>query len=659
MGGQGIVYRAHDTRLDIPVALKVPKETFARHPTVHEEFIREAQIGAQIGVQAKHPSICRIYACEFFDDIPHLVMEYVPGETLSSFSKVGWMAPGPKEAVEVVEQLARALAAFHACDFSPLHRDIKPGNVRLTRERKPVLIDFGLALRLNSRTDLQVPSGRPVGTLLYMSPEQMLPGRAPIGPASDVYSLGAILYELLTGRPPLEFKDPSDAIDKILGEEPKPPSQKKRKVSQSLDQICLKALAKEPRNRYQSMQEFAEALHGADFSPSGGTNVKQTRPPLKRDSIRFAFAGYGEIAPADLEGQNRLFLDVGNDLRPGVIDHHQTVGAGATARLVAQRTDLIDAAVAPGGADDFTIVLHQAPDLDCVVSAYLAIEYLTTRTLPKDIDELCAYVDRADAGHPVMWDESPFTLYAAQQHILARVAQSGDWQRAVKEGLTLVDYVLKTSMARKASVDSVDAFDCPGLFSQDDRDAVTEDANRYVHKLNDSRTNARVARLRLPAQFGPDKEVDALLVRDVQNATDPQRVQYFKIWARGDTKRSANGQGFQALSVYSHLDGTNPPRCILSVTPGSQASLRGLGQELDKAEELARIKKHKFDDRKVDPVTGKMTEFRAGYNNADPWYDGRSHSFTIIDSPRRGTVLSADEIEQIFLDFGKAQARPL
>src|SRR5207249_6727804 len=118
-----------------------------------------------------------------------------------------------------------------------------------------------------------------------------------------------------------------------------------------------------------------------------------------------------------------LFLDVGNGLRPGVIDHHQLVAAaGSATGLVLNRLDLIDAAVAPGGADAFAVVLHRDPDLDCIASAYLAVAYLTTGALPPGADLLARYVDRVDAGETCLARDRKYTLYAAQRRLLVRPA---------------------------------------------------------------------------------------------------------------------------------------------------------------------------------------------------------------------------------------------
>jgi hypothetical protein len=153
-------------------------------------------------------------------------------------------------------------------------------------------------------------------------------------------------------------------------------------------------------------------------------------------------------------------------------------------------------------------------------------------------------------------------------------------------------------------------------------------------------------------------QAETLLVRDVQNLDDPQRCMYFKDWARSDGEHCPNRKGFIGLSVFMSEGPRSVRRCILSVTRDSGASLRGLGTLLDRAESERRAEVHGSDDRVTDPATGAARSPRPGYDNADPWYDGRAHGYTIVDAPRSGTLLTADEIEAIFVRFGDAATAP-
>jgi hypothetical protein len=339
--------------------------------------------------------------------------------------------------------------------------------------------------------------------------------------------------------------------------------------------------------------------------------------------------------------------------------------ASAT-RLVLSRPDLIDCVVAPRRLEDdpFTLVLHEFPDLDSTAAAFLAVEYLATGRFPKGADLLALYVDRVDEGYPGMSLDRPFTLYAAYQELVTRlsaddsVPAAAQWIRSMTEGLRLVGYVVEQAGRTGVPLEEVDAFACPGLFRVEEREAVREDIRRYEHKLADPRCLARTAVLRLPGRSREPEEVEALLVRDVQNADDPERCVFFKDWARTDARRSASRKGFVALAVFMSEGAKLTRRCILSVTPDSRASLRGLGALLDQAEGRRRAELYAVDDRVRDRATGAVLPPRPGYGNADPWYDGRAHGYTIVDSPRRGTVLTADEIEAVFLEFGACTEPP-
>ncbi len=384
------------------------------------------------------------------------------------------------------------------------------------------------------------------------------------------------------------------------------------------------------------------------------------RPLVGRDALRFAFVGMGDHAPPDGGPGDRLYLDTGNDLRPGVIDHHQlTAYNGSTTGLVLVHPELIDGAVVPRRRrdDPFTLIVHEQPDLDCVASAYLAAAYLTTHSFPGGAEALGHYVDKVDEGLLGLTLSNPLALYAAYSRLADNLGTDAGksnperWRAGVEGGMRLIDHVLAEVRGGKA-LPEVDAFTCPGLLGDEDRQAVRDDIQRYGRKLLDPRTRARQARLRLPGQYGGQTVVEALLVRDVQNADDPERVLFFKDWARSDARRAGNGRGFVALSVFMTESARQARRCVLSVVPDSGAALRGLGTLLDQAEADRRRHLYGVDDRAIDPATGAARVPRPGYANADPWYDGRAHGFTIVDAPRGGTLLTADEIEAIFLRFG-------
>ena len=182
---------------------------------------------------------------------------------------------------------------------------------------------------------------------------------------------------------------------------------------------------------------------------------------------------------------------------------------------------------------------------------------------------------------------------------------------------------------------------------------IVDDQKRYEAKLINPNSKPKTLKLRLHSDLGGSEIVDSLLVRDVQNQNDKDRVIFFKDWARTDSTRAPDKNGFVALSVFHSAEQGVNARCIISVRPDSNLNLRGLGALLEKAESEKRKNHfHGIDDRVTDLVSGKPKTPRTGYSNSDPWYDGRGHGFTIIDTPRDGTFLSPEEIEDILIKYG-------
>jgi formylglycine-generating enzyme required for sulfatase activity/serine/threonine protein kinase len=258
-GGMGTVYLARDTRLDRRVALKVC--LLSEDPEALERFRREAKAAAAL----RHPNLCPVYEYDVRDGVPYLVMAYIEGPTLAG--RLDERGPLPqREAAQLVRRLALAMHEAHR--HGVIHRDLKPSNVALDERGEPVILDFGLA-RQGAVADARLTrTGWALGTPDYMAPEQVRGDLAAIGPACDVYSLGIILYELLTGDVP--FHGPLPAlVAQTLFEEPTPPSQKRPDLDPRLEAVCLQALAKEPARRHADMVAFAAALEQA--APGGDT----------------------------------------------------------------------------------------------------------------------------------------------------------------------------------------------------------------------------------------------------------------------------------------------------------------------------------------------------------------------------------------------------
>jgi serine/threonine protein kinase len=245
-GGMGIVYQARQTELDRIVALKMIRTGVEAGPEERARFRVEAQAVASLS----HPNIIQIYDCGESSGMPYLAMEFAEGGSLAQRLQNTMLEPA--EAAALVAILARAVQFVHDRDI--LHRDLKPGNVLLTGHGVPKLADFGLAKRLDQDQGLTRPQAV-LGTASYMAPEQAR--HEAIGPLVDVYALGAILYELLTGRPPFRGETREMTIHQLLFEEPVAPCRLKSDADPLLEAICIKCLEKNPGLRYQSASALA------------------------------------------------------------------------------------------------------------------------------------------------------------------------------------------------------------------------------------------------------------------------------------------------------------------------------------------------------------------------------------------------------------------
>ncbi len=250
-GGMGIVFRARHVRLKRPVALKMLLAGAYAAPHERARFQREAEAVAGL----RHPNIVQVYDVGDCDGRPYFTMEYVEGGSLAH--QLAGVPQPAREASQLVVTLAAAVHAAHARGI--VHRDLKPGNVLLADDGTPKVTDFGLARRQDDGAGLTHP-GDALGTPSYMAPEQARGRPDSVGPATDIYGLGAILYELLTGRPPFRAATAAETVHQVISQEPAPPSWLNDQVPHDLETICLKCLDKEPSRRYGTATELAGDL---------------------------------------------------------------------------------------------------------------------------------------------------------------------------------------------------------------------------------------------------------------------------------------------------------------------------------------------------------------------------------------------------------------
>jgi WD40 repeat protein/serine/threonine protein kinase len=253
-GGMGTVYRAHDPHLDREVALKVPRldPLWDDRALAVQRFLREARAAAGV----RHPHVCPIYDAGEQAGVPYVVMAFIQGPNLSGLLRPEGLEP--RLASKLVSKVALGLEAVHAQGI--IHRDLKPGNILLDAAGEPLVTDFGLACLRQEQKPLTV-YGVLLGTPGYMAPEQVSPQAGPLGPWTDIYSLGVVLYQLLTGRTPF-VESGFTLLYQIGHEKPPPPSQFRAGLDPALEAIVLKALAQRPEDRFASAGQFSEALEG-------------------------------------------------------------------------------------------------------------------------------------------------------------------------------------------------------------------------------------------------------------------------------------------------------------------------------------------------------------------------------------------------------------
>ncbi|HWH27528.1 MAG TPA: Stk1 family PASTA domain-containing Ser/Thr kinase, partial [Mycobacteriales bacterium] len=297
-GGMAEVHRGVDVRLGRDVAVKVLRADLARDPSFQSRFRREAQAAASLNA----PSIVAVY--DTGEDgppearVPYIVMEHVEGQTLRDVLVDGGRLM-PERALEITADICGALDVAHRAGI--VHRDIKPGNVMLTPAGEVKVMDFGIARAAADTSVTMTQTAAVIGTAAYLSPEQARGEH--VDARSDLYSTGCLLYELLTGAPPFTGDSPVAVAYQHVREDPDPPSTYDPSISADVDAVVLKAMAKNPANRYQSALEMREDLLRA----AGGQAVLAT--PVMDAPTTLAPAAV--VAPAPRDQRSRRGLAYG------------------------------------------------------------------------------------------------------------------------------------------------------------------------------------------------------------------------------------------------------------------------------------------------------------------------------------------------------------
>lgn len=274
-GGMGAVYLAQDQQLERDVALKVPKFSARDNEKAVKRFYREARAAATV----THPNLCPVYDVAEIDGVHCIAMAFIDGKPLSSFIDPS-KPPDPKVAATIIRKVALAMEEAHQKKI--VHRDLKPANIMIDKRKEPIVMDFGLACQSETSDETRLTQdGTIIGSPAYMSPEQLKGDPKQIGPASDQYSLGIVLYELLCGS--LPFENASSTItllSNILTQEPRPLETMRDGLEPRLVRAVKRAIAKNPSERFSSMKELALELgkYIRDIPLSGGESAAKTSP---------------------------------------------------------------------------------------------------------------------------------------------------------------------------------------------------------------------------------------------------------------------------------------------------------------------------------------------------------------------------------------------
>jgi len=367
---------------------------------------------------------------------------------------------------------------------------------------------------------------------------------------------------------------------------------------------------------------------------------------LEMTDIKFSFIPMGSVAGTKEYPvkKNLIYLDVGNDIRTGVLDHHQTQTENkyeCAAQIIVDKPNLIFGSCNfnPDTTESVEIVLHEDPDFDCCASAYLASEVIKGKP-PTGASLLAKYTADVDAGRKTLNVKQYLTPYAAvlflNYHLKNSTESTATDKLIVEETVKLMKK-LTESMASGIDPDSTESLDWSKQPLLEIKNYINEDREKYLRDINDRGRKKKVEIMKFPVfrkDMSGTEEIDGLFIND------PESIM-FKYWARGDSINSPDEKGF-ALTIVTYSDSR---RTVIATDPNKPYFLPFLGQVLEIEEVTARRKLHGKDSRLFDDE-GYRRKNRYHFN-PDPWYDGRGHDYTIVDSPNSGSVLSGEKIREI------------
>jgi serine/threonine protein kinase len=427
-GGMGVVYEARQISLNRRVAIKLLRDLHSVSPAVLRRFSIEAEAAARL----RHPNIVRIHEIGEWENQHFFSMDLVEGHSLKEKIAHGAYAITKANARSRQAAIARlmkttAQAVHHAHDRGVLHRDLKPANILIDTAGQPFLTDFGLAKIIRQQSSDETPKSPPqpeelIGTPSYMSPEQAANSHLTVG--SDIFGLGAILYELLTGQPPFSGNSPSEVLRQVVHQQPPNPRSINPLIEKDLEIICMKCLEKDPRHRYGSAQALAEDLENWEQNrpiqarPAGP--VRRTVQWIKRNPIGAAF-------------MLSLFLglSVALILLSVVLDQKQDIQAGQ-AVLFDEGINLISQIWKDPSKEEVTIASEYLATFDNRTPAYRAQWRQLTFGINSDGEpvaiaqgyaRLLGYFEKrmsADMGEPVAFDLKLFKRFSQNSELIVQ-----------------------------------------------------------------------------------------------------------------------------------------------------------------------------------------------------------------------------------------------